>query len=58
MQLFRPADPTKRRPAWLQNATKENVLAQLAAGVVFLVFLELKDRHEERQLRKKYDRAA
>lgn len=56
MRIFRPADTSKRRPAWLQSHTKENFLAQIGAGVVLLVCMELRDKLEERKLDKKITR--
>lgn len=56
MRIFRPADPSKRRPAYLQSHTKENFFAQLAAAVVLYFAQEAYWTHKERQERKELDK--
>lgn len=52
--MFRPANPSSRRPAWLQNGTKENVIWQLKLAVLYIAGISLKDWYEERKLKNKY----
>ena len=56
MRIFRPANPSKRRPAWLQSHTKENFIAQATLAVITFVGQELywsyKDRQELKKLEK------
>ena len=54
MRIFRPANPSKRLPAWLQNGTKENVLAQLGALVVWIVMKESYETYQDKKRDKKF----
>lgn len=54
MQIFKPADPTRRIPTYLQAYTKENYIWQLKMAVLVIVAMEVKERIEERKWRKKY----
>lgn len=49
---FKPADYTRRTPAWLQSHTKENIIWQFAMTVLFVGGMIAKDAYEERELRK------
>lgn len=50
--MFKPADPTKRRPSWLQSRTKENFIWQIAGALLILVGFAAKDWYEDRQFKK------
>lgn len=54
MQIFKPADPSRRVPTYLQAHTKENFIWQLKMTVLLIVGMQVKDRIEERKWRKKY----
>lgn len=45
--MFKPADPTRRMPSWLQNHTKENFIWQLAMTAVVLGGFAVKDKYDE-----------
>jgi hypothetical protein len=45
--MFKPADHTRRTPAWLQSRTKENVIWQLAMAALLLAGMYAKDYYDE-----------
>jgi hypothetical protein len=54
MQIFKPADATRRVPTYLQAHTKENFIWQLKLSAVLIAGMIVRDRLEERKWRKKY----
>lgn len=54
--MFKPADPTKRRPAWLQSHTKENLIWQIAMIPVIIILSELWDRYQDRKMLEAVDK--
>lgn len=52
MQYFKPADPTRRTPTWLQRNTKENMIWQLAMLPVVLTAMWLWNKWADRRFEK------
>lgn len=44
MAIFKPADPSRRMPVWLQAYTKENFIWQIKLAVVYLVGIYAHER--------------
>lgn len=49
---FRPADPARRIPVYLQNKTKENFIWQLKLTGVMFIALWFWSKYEERELQR------
>ena len=47
--MFKPADPTRRTPVWLQNGTRENIVWQLKVTGLVLLYFWAKDKLDERR---------
>lgn len=47
--MFKPADPTRRIPTWLQNGTKENVIWQFKMMALVVAGAFVKDWYDQRQ---------
>lgn len=56
--MFKPADHSRRTPAWLQKHTKENIIWQFAMVVLLLVGFSTKDWYDERKVRRERDKFA
>jgi len=51
--VFKKPNPNSRRPAFLQNGTKANIVFQLTAAVLFLTVTTTKDLYQIHLERKK-----